>query len=342
MNVLRWSQTRGFRLVVCLIISSVCLYLAVRGMNFEDALQQLKRSSPTPVLGAVFFLFLSFWMRAYRWCYLLVPIKKIPVRPLFRSTLIGFMGNYLFPFRAGEIMRAVSIGKTQDISKSAALGSIVLERGFDGVVLSLTPFLVLAAVDLPPWVTRVNFTLLALYITGLAGLVIAMHRGWTEAWVQRATGLMPRRFARRIGSISMEFLNGMKGITRTGALLPIALLSVVCWGFHAVYFFLMFTALDLELSFAAALILQMVIGLGVILPAAPGYVGNFEYFTVLGLGIFGITQEVAFAYALLAHIFQFIPVTAAGLLFALRSGFHQLGSEDAWREEKFEVRSSTL
>jgi hypothetical protein len=27
----------------------------------------------------------------------------------------------------------------------------------------------------------------------------------------------------------------------------------------------------------------MVIGLGVILPAAPGHVGNFEYFTVLGL-----------------------------------------------------------
>jgi glycosyltransferase 2 family protein len=70
-------------------------------------------------------------------------------------------------------------------------------------------------------------------------------------------------------------------------------------------------------------VLQMVIGLGVIVPSAPGYVGNFEYFTVLGLALFGIAQETAFAYALLAHICQFIPIAAVGLFFAFRNGFQQ-------------------
>jgi glycosyltransferase 2 family protein len=321
MNVLSWSKTKCFRLALCLIVSTVCLYLAVRGMNFQDALQELRRSSLTPILGAMFFLFLAFWIRAYRWRYLLAPIKEIPVRPLFRSTLIGFMGNYLLPFRAGEVMRAVSIGQTQNISKAAALGSIVLERVFDGVVLSLTPFLLLAAVELPPWVMRVNVGLLALYLIGLVALVIATERGWTETLTARATALLPTRFAQRVGSISMEFLQGMKEITHTGALMPVSLLSLVCWGFHGMYFFLMFRALDLDLSFAAALIIQMVIGLGVILPSAPGYVGTFEYFTVLGLALFGIAHEAAFAYALLAHICQFIPVTAVGLFFAFRNGF---------------------
>jgi uncharacterized protein (TIRG00374 family) len=233
------------------------------------------------------------------------------------------MGNYVFPLRAGEVMRAVSIGQTQNISKAAALGSIVLERVFDGVVLSLTPFLLLAAVELPPWVMRVNVGLLALYVIGLVALVIATQRRWTEAWTVRATVLLPIRFAQRARSISTEFLQGMNGITHTGALFPVLLLSFVCWFFHGLYFFLLFQALDLELSFWAALIIQMVIGLGVILPAAPGYIGNFEYFTVLGLALFGITQETAFAYALLAHIFQFIPVTAVGLFFAFKSGFQQ-------------------
>jgi len=62
------------------------------------------------------------------------------------------------------------------------------------------------------------------------------------------------------------------------------------------------------------------------LPAAPGYVGTFEYFTVLGLALFGIGQEAALAYALLAHIFQLIPVSAVGLFFAWRRGFHRLSS----------------
>jgi hypothetical protein len=50
-------------------------------------------------------------------------------------------------------------------------------------------------------------------------------------------------------------------------------------------------------------------------------VGNFEYFTVLGLSLFGITKEEAFAYSLLAHSLQFFPVTLVGLLFAFRDKF---------------------
>src|SRR5918993_423563 len=337
-----WNRTTVVRLGLCLGVSALCLYLAVRGMDFARTAQELRQSSPVPIVGAVIFLFLSYWIRACRWRYLLAPIKNIPVRPLFRSTVIGFMGNYLLPFRAGEVMRAVSIGQSQGISKSAALGSIVLERVFDGVVISLTPFVVLAAVELPPWVTRLNLALLGLYISGLLGLMIATQRAWTELWIQRAMVLMPIRFACRGGTIAIEFFRGMKGITHSRALLPIALLSIACWVIHGMYFFLMFKALDIELSFSAALVLQMVIGLGVILPAAPGYVGTFEYFTVLGLALFGIGHEAAFAYALLAHICQFIPVSAVGLFFSLRKGFERLSSEPGWHEEKFEVLSSKL
>jgi glycosyltransferase 2 family protein len=336
-----WNRHKVFRLALCLGVSAVSLYLAVRGMDFARTAQELRQGSPAPILGALLFLFLSYWIRAWRWRYLLAPIKDIPVRPLFRSTLIGFMGNYLLPFRAGEVMRAVSIGQTQGISKSAALGSIVLERVFDGVVISLTPFLVLSAVELPLWVMRINFALLAIYITSLVALVIATQRGWTETWIARAMALAPLSFARRAGPLATEFLHGMKGITHSRGLCPISLLSIACWVIHAMYFFLMFKALDFDLSFSVALVLQMVIGIGVILPAAPGYVGTFEYFTVLGLALFGIGHEAAFAYSLLAHVCQFVPVAAVGLFFALRKGFHRLGSEPAGHDETFEILGST-
>jgi uncharacterized protein (TIRG00374 family) len=338
MNVLRWSQTKGLRLVLCIIVSSVCLYLAVRGMNFEDAIQQLKRSSPTPILGAVFFLFLSLWIRAYRWSYLLLPVKQISIRPLFRSTLIGFMGNHLFPFRAGEVMRAVSIGQTQRISKAAALGSILLERVFDGLVLSLSPFLLLAVLDLPRWVLSVNLALLGVSVTGLLMLMLAAQRGWTEVWPKRMLGFLPGIIGRRLGSIAGHFLEGMKAINHAGALLPVLCLSVLCWFCNGMYFFLVFESLDLNLSLWVALVLQVVIGLGVILPSGPGYVGNFEYFTVLGLALFGITQETAFAYALLAHICVFVPGTAVGLFFALRNGFQIEGETLSSKGVEVEVK----
>jgi hypothetical protein len=310
------------RLLLCIAVSAVCLYLAARGMDFERTVAELKKSSPAPILGAVFFLFVAYWIRAYRWSYLLLPVKAIATGPLLRATLIGFMGNYLLPFRAGEVMRAVAVGQNQNISKTAALGSIVLERAFDGIAISLAPLLVLAAVDLPSWVVRVNLAFLALYGVGLAALAIATQNGWTEGWTTWAAARLPTLLGRRVKTISTEFLRGMKGINHTGALLPVVLLSFACWIVHGLYFFLILAALDIELSFWAALILQTIIAIGVILPAAPAYVGNFEYFTVLGLGLFGIAQEAAFAYALLAHICQFVPVTAVGLFFALKNGFY--------------------
>jgi glycosyltransferase 2 family protein len=315
------SGSKGMRLALCIAVGAVFLYLAGRGTHLDRVLQEVKKSSPAPIAGAMCFLFVSFWIRAYRWRYLLSPIKEIPVPPLFRSVVIGFMGNYLLPFRAGEVMRAVSIGQTQRISKAAALGSIVLERAFDGIALALTPFLLLAVVDLPGWLVRASIASLAILVVGLMVLIFATRRGWIEGWLQHATNVLPNFVGGRLGSIAEEFFHGMKGITHAGALLPVLVLSLVCWLFHGLYFFLLFEALDLNLSFWAALILQMVIGLGVILPAAPGYVGNFEYFTLLGLALFSVSQETAFAYALVAHICQFVPVSAVGLFFALRNGF---------------------
>ena len=310
------------RLALCIAVSAVFLYLAVRGIDFDRVLQEVKKSSPAPIAGAVGFLFVSFWIRAYRWRYLLSPIKEISVPPLFRSAVIGFMGNYLLPFRAGEVMRAVSIGQTQRISKAAALGSIVLERAFDGIALALTPFLLLAVVDLPSWLVRASIASLAILIAGLTALIFATRREWVAGWLQHATNVLPNFVGGRLGSLAEEFFRGMKGINHAGALLPVLILSLICWLFHGLYFFLLFEALDLNLSFWAALVLQMVIGLGVILPAAPGYVGNFEYFTLLGLALFNVSQETAFAYALLAHVCQFVPVSVVGLFFALRNGFH--------------------
>jgi uncharacterized membrane protein YbhN (UPF0104 family) len=85
------------------------------------------------------------------------------------------------------------------------------------------------------------------------------------------------------------------------------------------------------------MILQAVIGVGVMLPAGPGYVGNFEYATVLGLALFGIAKEEAFAYSLLAHSLQFFPVVAVGLFFVFRGGF---GSRVETDQAKIVVSSS--
>jgi glycosyltransferase 2 family protein len=315
-----WNGNKIAHSIVGIVFSAILLYLALRGTDATHIVQSLRKTNLVQATAAVIFLFLSFWVRAWRWHFLLLPLKPVPVRALFRSTMVGFMGNYLLPFHAGEVIRAVSIGQTQSISKSSALGSVVLERVLDGITLSLIPFLLIAILNLPPWVIQINALLLGIYMAGLAVIMLSALRGWKHIWLKSFFSLFPQRVASRLGWTIDLFFDGTKGLSRARALLSVFLLSLLCWFLHGVYYYLLFEALNLNLSLGVALILQVVIGIGVTLPAGPGYVGNFEYATVLGLALFGIDREAGFAYSLLAHSCQFLPVIVVGLLCAVRGG----------------------
>ena len=306
-------------------LSVVLLCLALRGTDFAHIAHSLKRTELTQVALAVLFLLLSLWLRAWRWRYLLLSLKPLSVMLLFRATLIGFMGNYLLPFRMGELMRAVSLGQTQKISKSSALGSILLERVLDGLTLSIIPFLTIAILDLPPWIVQLNGLLFFIYVIGVT-ITIGGPRGRTVIWLERVFSMFPPRLGSRLSWTADLFFQGANGLSKGRSLLPVTLLSVLCWLLHGMYYYCLFEAFNLNLSFSIALILQAVIGLGVMLPAGPGYVGNFEYATVFGLSLVGIDRGEAFAYSILAHSCQFFPIVSAGCFFAFKGGFGE------WRQ----------
>ncbi len=307
----RWGLGIGF--------SAAFLYLALRGTDLPQVMRMLKHTRLPFAVAAVLVLLFSFMSRAWRWHYLLLPLKPVMVMPLFRSTMIGFMANYLLPLRGGELVRAVSIGHTQNLSKAAALGSIVVERILDGITLALILFLLVMVLDVPRWITQASILLLSLFIAGFMLTVLRPARAWIQTSSKRLLTLLPHALADRLGSIIQHFFQGMEGLNRTSALLPVGLLSLICWLFHAMYYFFLFRALDLTLSLWAALLLEVMIGIGVSVPAGPAYVGNFEYAAVLGLSLLGVNRDQAVSYSLLAHGLQLIVVTVVGLFFAFRA-----------------------
>src|SRR5689334_25043004 len=62
-------------------------------------------------------------------------MKDIPTRAMFPITTIGYMGNNIYPARAGEVLRAVVLKRKEGVSVSASLATIIVERIFDGVVM---------------------------------------------------------------------------------------------------------------------------------------------------------------------------------------------------------------
>ena len=58
--------------------------------------------------------------------------------------LIGYAANNLLPIRLGEIVRALIIEKRYDIPKMQVMGTIVIERLFDGLVLAIFLAIIIA------------------------------------------------------------------------------------------------------------------------------------------------------------------------------------------------------
>ncbi|MBN1149150.1 MAG: flippase-like domain-containing protein [Anaerolineales bacterium] len=117
------------------VISLVFLYYALRGLGLQDLGRALLQADYIWLLPGVAVYFIGVWARAWRWHYLLRPVKSISTRAMFPIVAIGYMGNNIFPIRAGEVLRALVLKKNEDVPVSASLATIIVERVFDGVVM---------------------------------------------------------------------------------------------------------------------------------------------------------------------------------------------------------------
>src|SRR5260221_3741804 len=117
------------------LISVLFIWLAVRGLKLNEFWGAVKQANYWWLIPGIGVYFVGVWVRAWRWHYLLKPIKEIPTRNMFPITTIGYMGNNIYPARAGEVLRAVILKRKEGVSVSASLATIIVERIFDGVVM---------------------------------------------------------------------------------------------------------------------------------------------------------------------------------------------------------------
>jgi hypothetical protein len=122
-----------------------------------------------------------------------------------------------------------------------------------------------------------------------------------------------------------HFIDGVEIITDARLIFQVALLSILIWLLHALVIYLLFAAFGFHLSVLAALIVMVILIIGITIPAAPGFIGNWHFFCVLGLTLFGISKADALTFAI---IFHFISMGVAVLLGAIFLPFHRFRLSD--------------
>ena len=99
------------KLWIGLGISLFFLFLLFRKIDFHKLLAAFREMDYRYLWPALLFTFVSYFFRAVRWYFLLLPIKKTRLKNLFPATMIGYMANNVLPARLGEFVRAYVLGK---------------------------------------------------------------------------------------------------------------------------------------------------------------------------------------------------------------------------------------
>ncbi len=305
------------------------LYIALRGLHLDQVWESLKTANYWWLIPGVLVYFIGVWVRAWRWHYLLRPLKPISTTKMFPIVTIGYMGNNIYPARMGEVLRAIVLKKHEGVPISASLATVFIERVFDGVVMLGFVFLNLQEL------TRLNSdsgfigSIQSLSIWGAAAfigalsvfLLAAAFPAASERLVEKVIiRFLPERFREKTLNLTRRFLSGLESLRSPREALMVFLTSVVIWLLETGKYWFVMHAFPFEVSFFALMLMNGIVNLTTTLPSAPGYVGTFDAPGIALLSAYGVPGEIAAGYTLLLHVALWLPITALGAYYFAREG----------------------
>ncbi len=313
------------------LISVLFIWLALRGLRLDQFWGAVRSANYWWLVPGIAVYFVAVWARAWRWHYLLRPIKDVPTATVFPITTIGYMGNNIYPARAGEVLRAVILKRREGVSVSASLATIVVERIFDGVVMLGFVF-----VNLPELAKLTadsgfigNIQQVAIIGTGVffGALLVFLLAAMFPAVTSRAGGwfinrFLPERLREKATGLMHRFLDGLASLRSPLNILMVFVTSVVLWLLETGKYWFVMHAFNFQVSFFALMLMNGIVNLATTIPSAPGYIGTFDAPGIAVLTAYGVSQATAAGYTLVLHVALWLPITLVGAYFLTREGIH--------------------
>ncbi len=307
-------------------MGALFLYLAFREVDFGQMWDSLRNANYWYLLPATLIILFSHFLRAFRWRYLLDPVKRVNTPSLFSALMIGYGANIVMPAHLGEFLRAYVLSQKHKIPTGSVFATIVMERIIDVFSLLVLMFLTVLIHPFPEWVVKSGYIM----FTATLGLFVFLvffkkFPKRTDMFLHIILKPVPERIGSRIKRSVERFFSGILPLKRRCDYVAVVLLSVSIWICYGFVFYVCFQAFDFietyKLPWYAGLILLVITTISVVVPSSPGYVGPYHYLCQISLAMFAVPESPALSYAAVVHGISFLPVLALALLFASYEGF---------------------
>ena len=301
-------------------ISLVFMVLLFKDIDFNTLWSVLARVDYRYILLAVVCTFISYFLRAVRWHYLLIPEKRIPLSSLYPATVIGYMANNLLPARLGEFVRAYILAQREGLQTPTVFATLVIDRLFDGFTVMLILLFTLFTLHLPQGFSKAESVLrsggivsFVLYMSVILFLFLLKHQTVrTLAWTAVLLKPFPQKLSDKIIPLLGSFIGGIRISSKGAHIAAVLLSSLAIWVLCIIPVDLVLIGFGIHLPITASMFILVLLVFAVMVPASPGYIGTYHSACFMGLSAFGTEKSIALSVALVLHGIGFFPVIIAG------------------------------
>ena len=166
---------------------------------------------------------------------------------------------------------------------SSALGTILVERVLDGFSVLTIAVVILFYIDLPSWMIKSSILLFSLTVVILCCILgLIWRREKALNIINRIFGKFPGKFAHKIDELIHHFIDGFQVITNIKILLYLFFLSALIWLLDVLAIYILLLAFGFTLPVMASFVVMIFLIVGIAIPTAPGYIGNWHLACILG------------------------------------------------------------
>jgi uncharacterized protein (TIRG00374 family) len=331
-NRKKWSGALGRRFrvqsaAVGVLIGLGCLAILLRQVDLKQSWNALGRLNGPFLLVPVAVFFLNLPLRAWRW-QLIFPSssREGTGRPTLAACLtvlgIGNMANFLLPGRAGDLARCVLLSRGDSLAESSrTLATLVVEKVLDGIALVGMVLFSVWALHPPHWVLELLRAAILVFGGALFLLVALRYRTRTLIDFVRSIFRLVHlsSIEEKFDGLLTSFADGLSAVSSAAQMLTLLLMTAAIWTTEAGSIWGLARALGLAVSLKSAVVASAVLGLGLMIPAAPGGLGTYELFGTEAFKLAGIAASSALALTVVIHAWVFVANIAVGIcLLALK------------------------
>lgn len=304
--------------------SGVCLALALRNVSLAAAWQTIRHLRPALLLWPIAVSIANLCFRAWRWQQIFPGDARPRYSTCFQVLAMSLALNNFLPGRGGDLARCVLVNRRVSAGESTvALATLGLEKLFDTIallVVVLYSFLVLTP---PAWLRELGF-FSALVVAVTIAFIVALRYYSSSAldFVRRCASLVRLpAWGDRAAALLQSFADGLRAVSSLAQVFLLLLQTAAIWTLEALLFWVFARVLGLSLSLSGSVVASGILGLGLMIPAAPAAVGTYEFFSTSALKLMGVAAAPALALTVLLHAWVLLCTSVFGLAAMTTAGF---------------------